>query len=53
MDANKLGVVEFLDEDDVACCDEDVVACFDEGVVKFLDKNNKDDFDVACKPLGM
>ena len=37
----KLGVVKFLDKDEVECCDEDVVAWFDEGVLACLDKNNK------------
>ena len=46
MDTNKLGVVELLEKDEVACCDKDVVACFDDGVLAFLDKNNKDYFDV-------
>ena len=36
MDTNKLGVVEFLDRNDVACFDEDVVALLDEGVLIFL-----------------
>ena len=26
--------------------DKDVVACLDEGVVEYLDKNNKDGFDI-------
>ena len=43
METKKLGVVELLDKDEVACCDEDVVALLDEGVIKFLDKKNKDD----------
>ena len=39
---NKLGVVAFMDKDEVSCCDEDVVSCLDEGVVAFLDNNIKD-----------
>ena len=38
MDTKKIGVVEWLDKDEVACGDEDVAAC--------LDKNNKGNFDV-------
>ena len=45
METNKLGVVKWLDKDEVECCDEDLLACFDEGALKCLDKNNKDDFD--------
>ena len=45
MYTNKLGVLEYLDKDEVACCVEDVVACFDEGVLTYVDNNNKDDFD--------
>ena len=44
MDTHKLGVVEFLDKDEVECCDEDVVACLDKGVLASLDNNNKDGF---------
>ena len=43
MNTKKLGVVEFLDKDEVVCGDEDVVACLDEGVLEFLDNNGKDD----------
>ena len=46
MDTNKIGVVEWLDKDEVSCCDEDMLAYFDEGVLACLDKNNKDDFSV-------
>ena len=43
MNTKKLGVVEFLDKDEVVCGDEDVVACLDEVVLEFLDNNGKDD----------
>ena len=46
MDTNKLGVVGFLDKDEVACGDDDMVACLDEGVLAFLDRNDKDNCDV-------
>ena len=42
---NKLVVLSFWDNDEVACSNEYAVACLNEGVVKFLDENNKDDFD--------
>ena len=45
METNKLGVMEYLDRDVVACCYEGVMACLDEGVVTCLDKNNKYAFD--------
>ena len=44
MDTNKLGVVEFLYKDEVACYYEYIMTCFYEGVVKFFDMNNKDAF---------
>ena len=44
METNKLGVVECLDEYQVAFCDEDVLACFGQGVLACLDNNNKDGF---------
>ena len=46
MDKNKLCVVELLDKDEVVCGDKDVVECLDEGVLVYLDKNDKDDFNV-------
>ena len=46
MDRKKKGMVECLDKYEVKCCYEDVVACLDDGVTKFLDNNNKGDFDV-------
>ena len=39
-------MLECLDKDEVSCFHEDFVAYSDEGVVKYLDNNNKDDFDV-------
>ena len=54
IDTRKLGVVYLLDKGEVVCCDEDVVAQLYEGMVKFLDKNNKDDFDadfILAHPL--
>ena len=46
MYTHKIGVVSWLDNDDVECCDEDVVACFYEGVAECLDNNNKYDVGV-------
>ena len=36
MDTKKVGVVEWLNEYEVACCDEDVVAFLNEGVFGIL-----------------
>ena len=46
METKQFGAVEFLDKYKMACYDEYVVACLYEGVLEWLDKNNKDDFDV-------
>ena len=46
MDTIKLGVVEYLNKDEVACGYGDVVACLDEGVLAYLDNNDKNVFDV-------
>ena len=46
MDTSKLGVVKWLDNDEVEFCDEDFMAFLYEGMMKFLNKNNKDDFNV-------
>ena len=42
MDTKKLGLVECLDKDEVACGDEYMVACLDEVVLGYLDNNDKD-----------
>ena len=34
MDTRKLGVAEYFDKDEVACCNEDAVTCLDEGVLE-------------------
>ena len=42
MDTKKLGLVECLDKDEVACGDEYMVAYLDEVVLEYLDNNDKD-----------
>ena len=46
MVTQKLGVVGFLDNYEVACCDEDVVACLDKGMAVCLNNINKNYFGV-------
>ena len=43
--------MEFLDKGMVACLDEFVVAYFNKSVVGWLDKNNKDNFDMDIRPI--
>ena len=51
MDTNKIGVAEWLDKYEFECSDKHAVAWLYEDVLEFLDKNNKDNFDVYFLPV--
>ena len=55
MDTDKLGVMEWLNKDEVQCSDEYAMELLYEGVLKLLNKNNNDDFGtdfILLHPLG-